>query len=123
MNISHDAATPITKQQTHTLSPNAAQATKTHTAPIAKAALSSPDISAASREKLASYVEFQQQQSLIKTAQKAFTPTEEETIPTQPTGEIAKEAAKKQTKQALAFIAIDAISEKVSDRPQVQTQA
>ncbi len=67
MNISHDTAPAITKQQAQTLSVHAAQSTtqkeqKTHTAPIAKAALSNPDISTASREKLANYVEFQQQQ-------------------------------------------------------------
>jgi len=126
MNINSSTALP--KQQTQALSQStgsagAKKAPKVHSQPMATTALNNPDISAASREKLASYVTHQQQQALLETAKNAFAPAEEESSATMITGEIAQTAAKKQTQQALAFMAIDKLSEKAAQRPHIQTKA
>lgn len=79
-------------------------------------------------ENLASAVKLKQQQELIQTAQQAFNSKDAE----QPslltfTGEIAKDAAIKHTKQTLVFAAIEAFKESehrpIQDRPRIQTQA
>ena len=106
-----------------TLPPAQSLPKSSRTTPVASAALNSPDISAEAREKLAAHVSRQQQQALLETAKNAFAPTEEESSATMITGEIAQTAAKKQTQQALAFMAIDKLSEKAAQRPHIQIQA
>lgn len=79
-------------------------------------------------ENLAAAVKLKQQQELIQTAQQAFNDkdSEQQSLVT-PTGEIAKNAAIKHTKQTLAFAAIEAFQESehrpIQDRPRIQTQA
>lgn len=89
---------------------------------ISQAALAHADISDTSREKLASYVGYQQQQALVQTAQNAYSQKQEPEAPVV-TGEIAKNAAAKQTQQALTFMAINALTEKSAERPHIQTKA
>lgn len=93
-----------------------------HVAPVAKVALSSSNLSGDARETVATYVGYQQQQALLQTAQKAFAQDESEPN-VSITGEIAAEAAKQQTKQALAFTAIEKVNEKLEQRPSIQTKA
>lgn len=121
MNTASTVRQTALPQNTHPVA--ARNALNTHATPIANAALSSPNISAASREKLAEHVNRQQQQALLETAKNAFSPAEEETTPTMITGDIAKTAAKKQSQQALAFMAIDKLTEKAAERPRIQTEA
>jgi len=77
---------------------------------------------------LATALKLKQQQELIQTAQQAFNETaEEQPNLFIPTGEIAKEAAVKHTKQTLVFAAVEAIKESdqrpIHNRPRIQTQA
>lgn len=93
-----------------------------HTAAVAKVALSSSNLSGESRENVATYVGLQQQQALLKTAQKVFT-EDESASDDLFTGEIAANAAKQQTKQALAFAAIEKVNDHLEQRPRIQISA
>lgn len=75
------------------------------------------------REGVVSMVELKQQQALIKTVQNAYQ-TEPKEIPVADiTGEIAREAAKKETKQSLAMTIIERIQQAGSNRPSIQVEA
>lgn len=75
------------------------------------------------REGVVSMVKLKQQQALIKTVQNAYQ-TEPKEIPVADiTGEIAREAAKKETKQSLAMTIIERIQQAGSNRPSIQVEA
>ena len=75
------------------------------------------------REGVVSMVELKQQQALIRTVQNAYQ-TEPKEIPVADiTGEIAREAAKKETKQSLAMTIIERIQQAGSNRPSIQVEA
>ena len=120
-----NSSTPITTfTKMNSISVHAKQDTNaTLSAPASQMLNGQNNLSNENRKALVSMVEIKQQQALVETAQNAYQAGAEESATMDITGEIAREAAKKQNKQSLAISIIERIQQSGSDRPHIQVNA